>query len=93
MSPGSGMMRLSAVRGWHTVSANFIGTWSVKSQWETHLDECEKQNVEPDPSRWRVARSVYVAETDAEAEAFVKRKAAPSTTTTSICSRSSTGPT
>lgn len=51
MSPGSGMMRLAAVRGWHTISANFIGNWSVKSQWETHLDECEKQGVEPDPSR------------------------------------------
>lgn len=73
MSPYSGMMRLAAVRGWIPVSANFIGNWSVKSHWETHVDECEKQDRTPDPENWRVARSVYVAETDAEAEKFVKQ--------------------
>ena len=74
MSPYSGMMRLAAVRGWIPVSANFIGNWSVKSHWETHIDECEKQGKEPDSNNWRVARSIYVAETDAEAEQFVKQQ-------------------
>ena len=74
MSPYSGMMRLAAVRDWEPVSANFIGNWSVKSHWDTHLDECEKQQREPQPERWRVARSVYVADSDAEAEAFVKQQ-------------------
>lgn len=73
MSPYSGMMRLAAVRGWLPVSANFIGNWSVKSHWETHLDECDKQNREPKPDDWRVARSIYVADSDAEAQAFVKQ--------------------
>jgi len=74
MSPYSGMMRLAAVRDWIPVSANFIGNWSVKSHWDTHLDECEKQGKEPDSNNWRVARSIYVADSDAEAEQFVKQE-------------------
>ncbi len=73
MSPYSGMMRLAAVRDWDAVSANFIGNWSVKSHWDAHIDECEKQGKRPDAERWRVARSVFVADTDAEAEEFANR--------------------
>ena len=73
MSPYSGMMRLAAVRDWIPISANFIGNWSVKSHWETHLDECDKQGKQADPANWHVARSVYVADSDAEAEQFVKQ--------------------
>ena len=73
MSPYSGMMRLSAVRDWIPISANFIGDWSVKSHWETHVDESEKQGKEPNAANWRVARSIYVGDTDAEAEQFVRQ--------------------
>ncbi|MFO1350836.1 MAG: LLM class flavin-dependent oxidoreductase [Gammaproteobacteria bacterium] len=73
MSPGSGMMRLAAVRGWIPISANFIGNWSVRSHWDVHLDECEKQKRKPDSTLWHVARSVFVADSDAEAEEFVKQ--------------------
>ena len=73
MSPGSGMMRLAAVRGWIPISANFIANWSVRSQWEVYLDECEKQQREPAPEQWHVARSVFVADSDAEAEDFVQQ--------------------
>ncbi len=72
MSPNSGIMRLAAVRDWEAISANFIPTWSVRSHWTTHVDECEKQGRTPDPERWRVARSIFVADSDEEAEAFVK---------------------
>lgn len=73
MSPYSGMMRLAAVRDFETISANFIGEWSVKSHWETFCDECDKQDKHPDPSRWRVARSVHVADSAQEAEDVVKQ--------------------
>ncbi len=73
MSPYSGMMRLAAVRDFEPISANFIANWSVKSHWETYLDECDKQNKHPDPARWRVARSIFVADTNDDAEAFVKQ--------------------
>lgn len=73
MSPGSGTMRLAAARGWDPISANFVGAWSVRSHWEAYADECAKRNRRPDPSRWRVARSVFVADDAEEAEEFVKR--------------------
>ena len=73
MSPSSGTMRLAAARGWDPISANFVGAWSVKSHWEAYADECGKRGKRPDPSRWRVARSVFVADSAAEAEEFVKR--------------------
>lgn len=73
MSPYSGTMRLAAARDFEPITANFIGAWSVKSHWQTYSEECEKQGRRPDPARWRVARSIFVADTDAEAEAFVKQ--------------------
>ena len=73
MSPSSGTMRLAAARGWEPISANFVGAWSVRSHWEAYADECARRGVRPDPSRWRVARSVFVADSADEAEEFVRR--------------------
>lgn len=74
MSPYSSSMRLAARRNWDPISANFIGRWSVKSHWEVYADEAKKQGRVADPERWRVARNIYVAPTDKEAETFVKRR-------------------
>lgn len=71
MSPYSGSMRLAAQRDFLPVSANFVGAWSVKSHWDTYCDECDKLDKFADPSRWRVARSVFVADSEAEAEDIV----------------------
>lgn len=73
MSPYSGTMRLAAQRDLLPVSANFIGAWSVKSHWDTYCDECDKLNKPADASRWRVARSVFVADSEAQAEDIVKQ--------------------
>ena len=72
MSPSSGSMRFAAARGYEAISANFVAGWAVKTHWETYAGECEARGVRPDPSRWRVARSVFVADSDVEAEDFVK---------------------
>lgn len=72
LSPYSGSARMAARRGWDPISANFIGAWSVASHWQVYAEESEKAGRTADPQIWRVARSIHVAETDAEAEAFVK---------------------
>ena len=77
MSPFSGSMTLAGSRGYIPVSANFIGEWSVASHWPAYLKGAREAGRDADQSRWRVARSVYVAETDAEAEAFVKTPGGP----------------
>ncbi len=73
MSPYSGTMRLAAQRDLLPVSANFIGAWSVKSHWDTYCDECETLGKAANPSCWRVARSVFVADSEAQAEDIVKQ--------------------
>lgn len=72
-SPNSSSIRIAARNDLMPISANFVASWVVKTHWETYVDELTKLGKEPDGSNWRVARSIHVAETDAEAEAFVKR--------------------
>jgi alkanesulfonate monooxygenase SsuD/methylene tetrahydromethanopterin reductase-like flavin-dependent oxidoreductase (luciferase family) len=72
-SPGSGSIRLAARKGWIPVSANFVGAWNVKTHWEAYADEMEKIGGTADPDIWHVARSIHVADTDAEAESYVKK--------------------
>lgn len=73
-SPYSGTLKGAGKNGWIPVSANFIGAWAVKSHWEVYAKAAAEAGRVADPSIWRVARSIYVADTDAEAEAFVKQR-------------------
>ena len=77
MSPWSGSMTLAGSRGYIPVSANFIGEWSVASHWPAYVKGAEQAGRAADPDLWRVARSIFVAGTDAEAEAFVKTPDGP----------------
>ena len=53
------------------MSANFIARWSLKTHWPTYAAAAQAAGRSPDPASWHVARSIYVDETDAAAEAFV----------------------
>ena len=77
MSPFSGSMTFAGSRGYIPVSANFIGEWSVASHWPAYLKGASEAGRDADQDRWRVARSIYVAETDAEAEAFARNPGGP----------------
>ena len=72
MSPGSESLKFAGARGYIPITANFIATWSAKTHWPAYCAGAESTGRTADPALWRVARSVYVADTDAEAEAFVK---------------------
>ena len=67
VSANSVAMKVAAMRRWIAVSANFIPTWSLVTHWPAYLQGCEESGQAPDPSSWRVARNVIVADTDAEA--------------------------
>ena len=73
LSPYSGSIRTAARRGWRPLSANFVPVWNVKTHWETYADEMHKLGRTPNPEDWSVARSIHVAPTDAEAEAYVRK--------------------
>ncbi len=69
VSANSVAMKVAALRRWIAVSANFIPAWSLVTHWPTYLAGCAEAGRAPDPSFWRVARNVIVADTDAEARA------------------------
>jgi alkanesulfonate monooxygenase SsuD/methylene tetrahydromethanopterin reductase-like flavin-dependent oxidoreductase (luciferase family) len=72
MSPSSGSLKFAGARGYMPVTANFIASWSAATHWAAYCAGAEEGGLTPDPKQWHVARSIYVAESDAEAEAFVK---------------------
>lgn len=72
MSPSSGSLKFAGRRGYIPVTANFIATWSAATHWAAYCEGAREGGQTPDAENWRVARSIYVADTDAAAEAFVK---------------------
>lgn len=73
MSPNSSSLTFAGRRGYIPVSANFIAPWSVATHWPTYCAGAREGGHTPNPADWRVARSVYVADSDAEAAEFVRR--------------------
>ena len=71
VSPASGSLRYAGTQGFMPVSANFIADWVLETHWPAYAEGAESAGLTPDPKDWHVARSIYVAETDAEAEQFV----------------------
>jgi alkanesulfonate monooxygenase SsuD/methylene tetrahydromethanopterin reductase-like flavin-dependent oxidoreductase (luciferase family) len=67
MSPFPGLGAIAGENGWIPVSANFIPAASVASHWVKYVEGAEKAGVTADPSIWRVARNIVVADTDEEA--------------------------
>lgn len=71
VSPGSGTARVAGERGWIPVTGNFMHARYIRSHWEKYAEGCEAAGRRPDPSVWRVARSILVTESDAEAEDYM----------------------
>lgn len=65
MSPGSKTAYQAGARGWSMVSANFIPLSSVRSHWDQYVQGCESVGARPDRSKWRIARSILVGDSDA----------------------------
>ena len=74
MSPYSGSLKFAGRNGYIPVSANFIATWSVATHWPAYCAGAKESSLTPDYHKWRVARSIVVADSDAEAEEFIKQK-------------------
>jgi alkanesulfonate monooxygenase SsuD/methylene tetrahydromethanopterin reductase-like flavin-dependent oxidoreductase (luciferase family) len=72
MSPNSPTALLAGEQGWIPISgASFVQARYIASHWEQYVRGCEKAGRRPDPSVWRVCRSIIVADSDAEAEDHV----------------------
>ncbi|MEO1020544.1 MAG: LLM class flavin-dependent oxidoreductase, partial [Pseudomonadota bacterium] len=72
MSPRSGTARLAGERGWSCISANFNPLAHTKTHWESYSEGAEQAGRRPDRNLWRVARSILVTESDAQAEEYLR---------------------
>jgi alkanesulfonate monooxygenase SsuD/methylene tetrahydromethanopterin reductase-like flavin-dependent oxidoreductase (luciferase family) len=71
MSPASSTARLAGERGWGLVSANFMPVGHARSHWEQYCVGAERAGRRADRASWRLARSILVTESDAEAQEYL----------------------
>jgi alkanesulfonate monooxygenase SsuD/methylene tetrahydromethanopterin reductase-like flavin-dependent oxidoreductase (luciferase family) len=71
ITPNSSSAKLAGERGWIPVSGNFFHRRYLRGHWERYAEGCEAAGRAPDPSIWRVSRSVLVTESDGEAEDYL----------------------
>jgi alkanesulfonate monooxygenase SsuD/methylene tetrahydromethanopterin reductase-like flavin-dependent oxidoreductase (luciferase family) len=71
LTPHSASARTAGERGWIPVSGQFFHRRHLRGHWEKYAEGCEAAGRRPDPSVWRVSRSVLVTESEAEAEEYL----------------------
>ena len=72
ISPNSESVRFAGENGFIAITAQLNPAWIVADHWKTYVEGCERSGHRPDPASWRVARAIYVDESDAAAEDYVK---------------------
>ena len=66
-----------AKRGWQPISANFLMPEWVKSHWPKYVDGRNEVGAKADPSEWRVAKSIFVADDEATAKRYALEEGGP----------------
>ena len=73
-SPGVTEM---AKRGWQPISANFLLPEWVASHWPKYVEGRAAVGAQADPSEWRVAKSIFVADDEVTAQRYGKTAEGP----------------
>jgi alkanesulfonate monooxygenase SsuD/methylene tetrahydromethanopterin reductase-like flavin-dependent oxidoreductase (luciferase family) len=71
MSPSSGSARTAAAHGWGLLSAPFIPRRTLANHWAAYRDSAAENGRRAHGTDWRVGRSIYVADSEAEARDHV----------------------
>lgn len=71
LAPNSSSASTAGERGWIPISGNFFHHRYLRGHWERYAEGCERAGRPADPSVWRVARSILVTESDAEADEYM----------------------
>lgn len=66
-SPNSPSLFQAGKRGWYALSTNLTSNSVLGTHWATYKEGLEAGGHAVEPSGWRVAREVFVADTDKEA--------------------------
>jgi len=77
VSPHSASATQAGEHGWDIISANFLLPQWVKTHWPKYQEGCAKSGNTADPARWRVAKSVFVADDAATARDYALGAGSP----------------
>ena len=77
VAPYSKGVTEAAARGWEMISANFLMPEWVKTHWPNYAEGCNRIGKKPEPANWRVAKSIFVADTDEQARDYVMAPNSP----------------
>ena len=77
MSPNSDSVTHAARHGWSIISANFLQPGWVATHWQKMLEGAALGGRTANPGDWRVARSIFVADSEAEARAYARSTQGP----------------
>ena len=70
VAPHSKGVTEAAKRGWGPISANFLLPEWVASHWPRYVEGRKAVGAEPHPSEWRVAKSIFVADSENAARRY-----------------------
>jgi len=71
VAPFSKGVTEAASRGWDPISANFLMPAWVRTHWPRYVEGCARAGRPADAANWRVAKSIFVADDEATAKAYV----------------------
>ena len=66
-SPFSSTARAAAEKGWGMISSNISPVYSLASHWQVYSETCARAGRVASGEKWRVARNIVIAASDAEA--------------------------
>ena len=66
-SPGSETIRLAGERGWIPMSSSNLLQRDLFKHWDLIREGAESSGLPPERARWRIARDIYVSESDDQA--------------------------
>jgi alkanesulfonate monooxygenase SsuD/methylene tetrahydromethanopterin reductase-like flavin-dependent oxidoreductase (luciferase family) len=70
VAPHSKGVTEAAKRGWTPVSANFLLPEWVASHWPRYVEGCEASGRKAKAADWRIAKSIFVADSDSVAKRY-----------------------
>jgi alkanesulfonate monooxygenase SsuD/methylene tetrahydromethanopterin reductase-like flavin-dependent oxidoreductase (luciferase family) len=72
--PDSRGPHAAGAHGWTGISAAYVGAYVVRAQIQSYLEGRRSAGLSADPSGWRVARSVFVADDETTARRYAHRE-------------------
>jgi len=64
VAPFSKGVAAAAARGWEPISGNFLLPEWVRTHWPSYVEGCAQARRPADPANWRVAKSIFVTESN-----------------------------